>query len=180
MNLSKFGLGNTAVAAILGAALMWLLMPRKEVLTPIPVIHTVHDTVKVPLPPIYIHGPKVTSTDTLPPLIISTTFHDTVQVPVNAPDTLRPNWWPMLSITLGEGRGDTAQVATYALRSGKTMLSRVWMPGPLQGAWTDTTGTPRLSFYPQSGYQVKLADKAKYVAIGAGLLKLLQVLGVLK
>jgi hypothetical protein len=164
----KFVLLATGFVAGFGVA--WkLAKPPVQPPIPVPVIVTVHDTVKTPVDTIFLHGPKVVTTDTVE-LVITQTLHDTVQIPVNNPDTLaRPPIWPILALVVGEGRGDTTRVATMALRSGRTMTSTLWTPGPLHGVWADTSGTPRLSFYLPSGCAVALADKLKYGAIGGGI-----------
>lgn len=159
-------------AAAIGAGLVLLLKPSTHAPIPVPVIHTVYDTVKVPVPSVVLQGPEVVTTDTIR-LVEHVTLHDTVQIPVNNPDTTaRPALWPILALTVGEHRGDTTRAATYSVRSGKTTTSALWTPGPLQGGWADSTGTPRFSFYQPPVCTVSLTDKGKYGAIGAGLIEL--------
>ena len=160
------------VAALIGAGLVWLLKPAKQVPIPVPTIHTVYDTVRTPPDTVVLRGPKVVTTDTVE-LVNRQTLHDTVQIAVNNPDTTaRPNLWGILSLTVGKNRGDTTRTATFSVRSGKTTTSTVWTPGPLQGAWADSSGTPRLNFYPPPVCTVSLRDEGKYGLIGAGVIEL--------
>jgi hypothetical protein len=161
---SMFGI---LVAAAIGAGLVWFLRPAKQVVIPVPQIVTVYDTVAGPVDTLFLRGPKVVTTDTVT-LVEHVTLHDTVQIPVMEPDTAkRPNLWPILSLEVGKARGDTTRLATFSLRSGKSATSLVWTPGPLQGAFSDSTPTPRLNFFPPPVCGVSLRQNLKAGVVGA-------------
>ena len=164
------------VAAALGAALALLLWPSPpEPPIPLPVIVTHYDTVRTPPESVFIHGPKVVTTDTVN-LVETVTLHDTVTVYVGPDTTQRPALWPILSLTVGAKRGDTTRAATFSLRSGLTTTSSLWTPGPLAGVWADSSGVPRMQFYPPPVCTVPFMAKAKAGAVGAGIYELLRLL----
>ena len=153
----------------IGAVIAFFLIPRKTVIKPIPQIVTVHDTVR---DTVRLRGPRVVTTDTVH-LIVRVTLHDTVQIPVNADSAQRPHLWPVLNAQIGKSRGDTSLTTTFSLRSGKTVESRIWTPGPLKSIWADSSGTPRMDFYPPMTQKTfGLVPKLLWSGIGFGVCRI--------
>lgn len=142
------------------------LFPRvEETIKPIPHIVTEYDTVHTI---VTVAGPKVVTTDTVN-IIQKVTLHDTVQVYLGADTTKRQNIWPVLSVTIGKSRGDTSHTTTFSLRSGKTVESELFTPGPLKSLWADSTGTPRMDFYdPPPPFHTSSLTKGLWAVIGFG------------
>ena len=173
MNLKHFTFALTPwLYFAAGLAVMYVIAPRYHSLTrPVPQIVTVYDTVR---DTVKLRGPKVVTTDTLR-VIEKVIFHDTVQVQVPADTGRRPVLWPVLNAQIGKSRGDTTTTTTFSLRSGRTVESRIWTPGPLKSLWADSTGTPRLDFYePNTPKGTSTLTKLLWSGIGFGVCKLAQ------
>lgn len=150
------------LSVILGGVLAHECFPREvKQEIPVPSIVTVHDTVH---DTIRIRPPKLPPA---PNLVLRVTFHTPVQIPVNVVAAERPNLWPILNLRIGASRGDTSLMTTYSLRSGQIAESRIWTPGPLRGAWADSTMTPKLDFGAAcSDRGTGLWTKVKWTAVG--------------
>lgn len=139
------------VAIVAGVAVRMYLPKRITTNTTIPVIVTKYDTVaqtpKWLADSIKIWKKKVYSTDTIP-LVINHTIIDTQFVPVG--DTTNhevANIWPILSYHSKGGFGDTAIVTNFSLRSGKAIVSKVFVTGYLTDlTYRDSSNIPVLSF----------------------------------
>lgn len=152
------------IALVAGALLARECFPRREeVPIPVPTIVTVQDTIH---DTVRIAPPRLPPT---PNIVIRVTLHTPSQIPVNVVAAERPNLWPILNLTVGASRGDTSRTTTFSLRSGQIATSSVWTPGPLEGAWADSTMTPKLSFgEPLKPRGASLWEKSKLVLGGIG------------
>ena len=163
------GLALPAITAIATALVMRQCTPVPQI--PVPQIVTVHDTVR---DTVRLRGPKIVTTDTVH-LVIRETLHDTVQINVNVVDTTeRLPIWPVLNAQIGKSRGDTSLTTTFSLRSGKTVESRIWTPGPLKSLWADSSGTPRMDFYDPPAEKKQILPKLLWAGIGFGICKIAQ------
>lgn len=155
------------VVAVLVAVLTHEFWARHvETIKPVPQITTVYDTVKTV---VTLQGPKIVTTDTIR-IKETVTLHDTVQIYVGADTSQRPPLWPVLNATIGQSRGDTSLTTTFNLRSGKTEVTKWWTPGPLKGIYADSSGSPRMDFWPPpEPATVSLGTKIKWTLIGGGL-----------
>jgi len=98
-----------------------------------------------------------------------------VQINVNVVDTTeRLPIWPVLNAQIGKSRGDTSLTTTFSLRSGKTVESRIWTPGPLKSLWADSSGTPRMDFYDPPAEKKQILPKLLWAGIGFGICKIAQ------
>jgi len=157
------------IALLAGGALTYLVFcvqrPGKPVPQIVTVYNTVHDTVRL-------EGPSIVTTDTLQ-IVEQVTLHDTVQILIPADTARRPMLWPVLNVQVGRSRGDTTTSTTFSLRSGRSVVSRIWTPGPLKSLWADSSGTPRMDFYPSVEPKgISAATKGLWAAIGFGVCKL--------
>lgn len=158
---------------ILGVVILTRLLFPKTVTVQGPplitrVVDTVHDTTRIRLP-----APPAPGA---PNLVIRETHHDVVAIappgptlkPVVlvVPDTTRPRLYPILSIAVGPRVGDTTRIETFGLQRGDGVAAAIWTPGPLLGAWADSSGTPRLVFGDPPAPGCELGCKLKLVATG--------------
>lgn len=161
------------LSAILGIVAYETLFPRKPATNPIPIIVTKYDTVATT--PVWLRDSikswksKKYLTDTVN-LVLSKTVIETSYVNLEATDTSkRPNLYPLLSYHSRGRFGDTAIVSTFALRSGKTTVSNVFVPGYLTDIETDSSSTPRLNFVPFPPPPTpSFLYKVKLLALGFG------------
>lgn len=159
---------------VIGAVLGHLLFPS-HLPAPPPlitrIVDTVPDTIRLAPPP----APRAGS----PNLVIRETHHDLVTIAAPGPgirplvlvvpDTTRPRLYPLLSLLVGRGVGDTTRVTTFGLQRGDGVTSQIYTPGPLKAVWADSSGTPRFDWYPAPAPGCELGCKLKLVGAGVGL-----------
>lgn len=116
---------------------------------------------------------KVYVTDTVN-LLATHVVVDTQYVPVDAPAEQRPDIHPLMYLNAGKGHfGDTVFTQTFSLKTGKTTLSKVFLPGIIVGIDANyPSGTPRIDFepfYPAEQHGWFYPTKHKLIGAGVGL-----------